>query len=242
MNNNKSDKKQKKTVGIIGGMGPEATADLFEKIIYFTDANSDQEHIHLVIDNNTSIKDRSYYILNKKNSPEEELIKTAQNLEKYGVDLIAMPCNTAHYFYEKIQLSINIPLINMIKETAIYLKENRENLDFILLSTEGTYESNIYKREFEKAGLDITYPKKDYKVVIMDAIYKFKKSKPIDIDKFIDALDKIKMGKSSVFILGCTELPLIFKKYSIKDDYIDNTEILAKSIIKKANYNIKTSH
>ncbi|MDW7668012.1 MAG: amino acid racemase [Bacillota bacterium] len=236
MNNNKS---IKKTVGIIGGMGPEATSDLFEKIINFTDANSDQEHIHLVIDNNTDINDRSHYILNKENSPEKELIKTAQKLEKYGVDFIAMPCNTAHYFYEKIQLAVGIPILNMIKETATYLKENKKDLNFTLLATEGTYTSDIYKKEFEKFGLNIIYPKKEHKNILMEAIYNFKKSKPVDIEKLNNVIDKMNMEKQSLFVLGCTELPLIFKKYSIKYDFIDTTEILAKSIIKRANYNLK---
>ncbi len=229
----------KKTVGIIGGMGPEATSDLFKKIIYFTDANSDQEHIHLVIDNNTNINDRSYYILNKQNSPEKELIKTAQTLEKYGVDFIAMPCNTAHYFYEKIQLSVGIPILNMIKETATYLKENKKGLNFTLLATEGTYTSDIYIKEFEKFGLNIIYPKKEHKNILMEAIYNFKKSKPVDTEKLNNFLYKMNSIKPSLFVLGCTELPLIFKKYSIKYEYIDTTEILAKSIIKRANYNLK---
>src|SRR6056297_3631983 len=114
----------KKTVGIIGGMGPDATVDLFSKIVKYTDANSDQENIHLVIDNNTSIKDRSSYILNYDNSPEEELKETALKLQEYGVDFLAMPCNTAHFFHDSIQQSLKIPLLNMIEETAIYVKKN----------------------------------------------------------------------------------------------------------------------
>src|SRR6056297_758139 len=107
MDKDKLSKKTKKTVGIIGGMGPDATVDLFSKIIKLTDANSDQENIHLIIDNNTSIEDRSNYILYNDNNPEEKLKKTAVKLQDYGVDFIAMPCNTAHYFYDSIQESLN---------------------------------------------------------------------------------------------------------------------------------------
>jgi len=231
-------KKMKKTVGIIGGMGPDATVDLFSKIVKYTDANSDQENIHLVIDNNTSIKDRSSYILNNDNSPEEELKKTALKLQGYGVDFLAMPCNTAHYFYDSIQQSLNIPIINMIEETAIYVKKNYKGKTHILLSTEGTYKSNIYKENFKKYNLDIIYPNKKQKKVFMKSIYNFKASESIDFVELQNTLKSL-YNKNTLFILGCTELPLIFNKNKIKYSYIDSTKILAKAVIKKANYKVK---
>jgi aspartate racemase len=228
----------KKIVGIIGGMGPEATVDLVNKIIHYTDAQSDQEHIHMVIDNNTSIKDRSNYIINNNNSPEEELIETAVRLENYGVDFIAMPCNTAHYFYTKIQKSLKIPLVNMIEETAIYIKNNTKNKAPVLLATEGTYKSNIYKEAFDKYDLDIIYPNEEQKIVFMKSIYNFKASESIDILKLQNTLKSLN-NKNTLFVLGCTELPLIFNRNKIKYNYIDSTEILAKAVIKKANYKVK---
>lgn len=228
----------KKIVGIIGGMGPEATVDLVNKIIHHTDAQSDQEHIHMVIDNNTSIKDRSNYIINNIDSPEEELIETAVKLENYGVDFIAMPCNTAHYFYNKIQKSLKIPLVNMIEETAIYIKNNTKNKAPILLATEGTYKSNIYKEAFDKYDLDIIYPKEEQKIVFMESIYNFKASESIDILKLQNTLKSLN-NKNTLFVLGCTELPLIFNRNKIKYNYIDSTEILAKAVIKKAKYKVK---
>ncbi len=228
----------KKIVGIIGGMGPEATVDLVNKIIHYTDAQSDQEHIHMVIDNNTSIKDRSNYIINNIDSPEEELIETAVKLENYGVDFIAMPCNTAHYFYNKIQKSLKIPLVNMIEETAIYIKNNTKNKAPVLLATEGTYKSNIYKEAFDKYDLDIIYPKEEQKIVFMESIYNFKASESIDILKLQNTLKSLN-NKNTLFVLGCTELPLIFNRNKIKYNYIDSTEILAKAVIKKAKYKVK---
>jgi aspartate racemase len=228
----------KKIVGIIGGMGPEATVDLVNKIIHYTDAQSDQEHIHMVIDNNTSIKDRSNYIINNIDSPEEELIETAVRLENYGVDFIAMPCNTAHYFYESIDNSVNIPVINMIEETALYIKKNFKNKNFILLATEGTYKSNIYKEIFRKLDLDINYPNEEEQKNLMKIIYDFKSTNVVDSRSL--KIVVVNLEKSnSIFILGCTELPVIFKENNFSNLIIDPTEILARSIIREAGYKIK---
>ena len=99
---------KEKIIGILGGMGPEATADLFYKIIKLTPAKKDQEHLRIIIDNNPKIPDRTKAILYKGENPLPELIKTAQNLEKAGANFIIMPCNTAHYYHHEIQKIINI--------------------------------------------------------------------------------------------------------------------------------------
>ena len=100
----------KKTIGIIGGMGPLATAKLFERIVINSGAASDQEHPRVIIDNNTSIPDRTDYILGKGSDPRPELIKTALGLESMGADFLVMPCNTAHYFLDEIETTIGIPI------------------------------------------------------------------------------------------------------------------------------------
>ncbi|GAH53208.1 unnamed protein product, partial [marine sediment metagenome] len=107
-----------KIIGILGGMGPEATVDLFHKIIKFTPAKKDQDHFRIIIDNNPKIPDRTAAILGKGEDPLPALQETARNLEKAGVDFIIIPCNTAHYFLPQIQKSVNIPVLNMIEETA----------------------------------------------------------------------------------------------------------------------------
>src|SRR5699024_10166329 len=111
-----------KTLGILGGMGPLATVKLFEKIVSLTHANKDQEHIHTIIDSNINIPHRSRYILGNGDDPLNELIKSAKRLENAGADFLVMPCNTAHYFYDKIVAVMNIPFLNMIEETAKYIK------------------------------------------------------------------------------------------------------------------------
>ena len=107
-----------KTIGIIGGMGPEATADLFLKIIRNTKAEKDQAHVPVLIDSNTAIADRTAAILTGAPSPLPELIKSAKRLEAAGAKYLMMACNTAHCFYNDVQAAVNVPLLHMPRETA----------------------------------------------------------------------------------------------------------------------------
>ena len=113
-----------KTIGIVGGMGPLAAARLFQRIVVLTKANCDNEHIPMIIDNNTRIPDRTKHILFNGENPAVEMVKSASRLEQMGADAIIIACNTAHYHYDEIVNSVKIPVINMIRETAEYIKKN----------------------------------------------------------------------------------------------------------------------
>ena len=114
---------EKKTIGIIGGMGPLATADLFEKIVGHTKAACDQEHLHVVIDSNTNIPDRTAALLHGGADPLPELVKSAGRLEKMGADVLIMPCNTAHNYYDGIAAAVSVPVLHMVRLTDGDLSE-----------------------------------------------------------------------------------------------------------------------
>lgn len=228
----------KKIVGIIGGMGPMATVDLFKKIVDHTPANSDQDHVRVVIDNNTDIADRSSYILNGGINPATEILSSARNLISIGAKVLIMPCNTAHYFYDEVCSSIDnigtdIKFLHMIEETANHICNlPTDKRKVYLLATQGTYSSKIYDTVFEAKGVELVKPTPEIKSRVMDMIYDYKKGTfnytSSDLNEVLnDALSK---GASSI-ILGCTELPLIFDKLNIKENTIDPTEILAKKAI-----------
>ena len=111
-----------KTIGIVGGMGPAATADLMKKITDMTDADCDQEHIHLLIDSNVNIPDRTAAILHGGEDPVPELLAASKRLESIGADFLIMPCNTAHWFIPALESEVGIPFLNMPVETARLLK------------------------------------------------------------------------------------------------------------------------
>ncbi|CEP95729.1 aspartate racemase [[Clostridium] sordellii] len=222
-----------KTVGIIGGMGTLATIDLFNKIVIETDAKSDKEHIHILIDNNTQIPDRTSFILGKGEDPTNEILKSAKNLEKIGADFLAIPCNTAHYFYETINLNVEIDVINMIEETAKSIKLNKIN-KVGLLATTGTIKASIYEGVFNKYDIEIITPNYYGQRVIMEFIYEIKEGN-VNFDKeaIKNVFDYFRENNISI-ILGCTELPVGVKMLGIEGEFIDPTSILAKACVKKA--------
>ncbi|MCT4564894.1 MAG: amino acid racemase [Maledivibacter sp.] len=231
-----------KTIGILGGMGPLATADLFKKIITLTDANSDNEHIEIIVENNTEIPDRTDYIINNGDNPTKQMIKSAIRLEMMGADVIIMPCNTAHYFYDEIIQYIDVPFINMISETAKETAKLFPNEKIGLLATEGTYKAGIYDKVFDKYNLNLVTPDYDKQKYIMELIYNIKKGKDnMDITNFKGVLEELKEQGVKAFILGCTELPIAFQMFDIGEECIDPTKILACSSIKFVGKNIKTT-
>lgn len=226
-----------KIIGILGGMGPEATIDLFYKIIKFTPAEKDQEHLRIIIDNNPKIPDRTAAILGKGEDPLPALQETAQNLEKAGADFIVIPCNTAHYFLSSIQESVNIPVLNMIEETA---KETKKRIPQIkkvgLLASIGVYKSEIYHQRFKKFNIEVISPEEKDKEEIMKVIYTIKAG---DLSKrvkknILKITQKLIDKGAEAIIAGCTEIPLILKEGDVSVPLIDPTQILARIAVQKA--------
>jgi len=226
-----------KIIGILGGMGPEATIDLFYKIIKFNPAEKDQDHLRIIIDNNPKIPDRTAAILGKGEDPLPALQETAQNLEKAGADFIVIPCNTAHYFLSSIQESVNIPVLNMIEETA---KETKKRIPQIkkvgLLASIGVYKSEIYHQHFKKFNIEVISPQEKDKEEIMKVIYTIKAgdlSKGVKKNVLKIAQKLIDKGAEAI-IAGCTEIPLILKEGDVSVPLIDPTQILARIAVQKA--------
>ena len=226
----------KKTIGIIGGMGPMATVDLFKKIVDYTAASKDSEHIHVYIDSNTDIPDRTEAILHGGKDPVPEMVGSAIRLECMGADFLLIPCNTAHYFYDKICAMVHIPVLNMLEETAREVK--RQNITCVgLLATDGTIESGVYDRVFKKYGISVLHPSSLGQKNVMNLIYKGVKAgeKDIDLSGFYGTLEELKQKGAQTLILGCTELPIAFEMYNIQYKNIDPTAVLARSAVACAN-------
>jgi len=226
-----------KIIGILGGMGPEATIDLFYKIIKFTPAEKDQDHLRIIIDNNPKIPDRTAAILEKGKDPLPALRKTAKNLEKAGADFIIIPCNTAHYFLPLIQESVKIPILNMIEEAA---KETQQRIPQIqkvgLLASVGIYKTEIYHQHFKKFNIEVISPEEKDKEEVMKAIYAVKAGNlSEEIKKNILKIAQKLIDKGAEAIIsGCTEIPLILKEGDVSVTIIDPTQVLAKVAIRKA--------
>lgn len=222
-----------KIIGILGGMGPMATINLFQRIVQSTKANSDQEHIHILIDNNTSIPDRTAYIMGKGENPLSQLIISAKRLENAGADFLIMPCNTAHYFYEDLRNEVKIQFVNMIDETAIYIKKKYPNIKKVgILGTEGTVKSGIYDKVFNKIGMNIIKPCSENQNSITNIIYGVKEGVMlIPIDGIYRAVEEMEAYGAEVFILGCTELSVVNDIHRLNGTYVDPLRVLCEKAI-----------
>lgn len=223
-----------KVLGILGGMGPRPTIKIFKMIVDMTEAKSDQENIHIIIDNNTKIADRTSYLLDKtKENPLPALKESAKRLEDAGADLIIMPCNTAHYYYENIKSSVDIVFLNMIEETAIWIKDKHPNLKKIgLLATDGTIRTGIYDKIFSDYGIGIIKPSKDYQSYIHELVYNIKENKnQKNLDGVYATMRQMEAEGAEIFIAGCTEVSVALDKFNIEEEFIDPMEVIARRAI-----------
>lgn len=231
-----------KTLGIIGGMGPLATVKLFEKIVLKTKAACDQEHVHILIDNNTNIADRTSFILDEtKEDPRFELINSAKKLQSIGADFLIMPCNTAHNFYKDIIKEIDIPLLSMIEVSLEFIKQKHPNIKKIgLLSTRGTIKAKVYDNVFQASDIEIIKPSKENQRYITDLIYNMKQDIPQNsLEGVYSAMEEMKEKGVEIFIAGCTEISVALDLYNLKGEFLDPMDILVESAIKFSGREIK---
>ncbi len=227
---------KEKKLGIIGGMGPEATIYFYKKIIDATKVEKDQDHIHTLIDSNPQVPDRTKYILGEGPCPYSELLESLKLLEKCGVDLVAIPCNTAHYFVDDLRKEAKSEIVSIIEQTRDYVKKKYPKIGNVaLLATEGTIKSKIYHRIFKETGFTILTPEKDEQDKLMDVIYKkIKKGKVEKAQPFLKELgEKMRDRGARVLIAGCTEIPLALENVDIGIPVIDPMNVTAKYIVDK---------
>ncbi len=226
-----------KVIGIIGGMGPLATIDLYRKIVDNTKAVKDQEHIHVIIDSYPQIEDRTEFILHGGKDPSDKLIESAKRLEAAGADALIMPCNTAHFFAPVIEKSVNIPLISIVKSTAEAVKIKYPSAKNIgLIATTGTMYSKVYHNILKEYGYNMVEIDEETENNIMDCIYKgVKAGKTEDyVPLFRKCVEKIVDNGADVLIAGCTEIPILTPYVNTTVPFIDATYQLALAAVEFA--------
>lgn len=222
-----------KIIGVIGGMGPMATWYFCEQITRHTLANTDQEHVHVCVDCNTNIPDRTEAILRNGASPVPELVKSANRLQQMDAGVLVMPCVTAHHFYDELTPHLSIPLLNMLREAAREIKTRRIGC-VGLLATDGTLASGICERQLAAAGIKTVVPSPEKQKHVMQLVYEGVKagSGEFDLSGIYATTDELSENGAQVLLLGCTELPVAFAQYGIQTQVVDPLEILAKAAIR----------
>jgi len=235
----------KKTIGILGGMGPEATSYFYELIIKHTKASKDQEHIQVVIFSNPKIPPRTDAILEKGPSPLPLLLEGAKILDQAGAEFIVIPCVTAHYYYHEVVKREKIPFLNLLDETLSYVQKSLPSLKTVgLIASKGTIASRLFHDTFALKNIEIITPSADEQEEVMEAIFGqegIKAGFTSGCSKKIihqTAEELIQQGAEAV-IAGCTEVPLVLKEEDIPVPLIDPLKIMALASIVKAGYTLK---
>ena len=225
---------QEGILGVLGGMGPQATNTFYQRIIDRTQAETDQEHLRVLIWSDAKIPDRTAGILGTPDQAEAvyaALLAGAKLLEGAGCTVLAIPCNTSHYFADRLQAQLRIPIIHMIRETVAAIQAMGKKTVGIL-ATDGTVQTGIYQKELTAAGLTpVTLPEKLQKTVMSIIYDEIKRGETGSREKFGEVDAWLRQAGCDCAILGCTELSVYRALHSLPPYYMDAMEVLAEQAI-----------
>ncbi len=228
-------------LGILGGMGPQATQVFYQFVLDRTDAARDQDHLPTVILSDTGIPDRTAAILSGETEElYQRLLKDAKLLETCGCTSIAIPCNTSHYFADRLQGDVNIPIIHMIREAAAALAAQGKKRPGIL-GTDGTIRSGLYQKECAALGLEAVAPDGETQKLVMSIIYdEIKQGEQGSREKFAQIDRAIRAAGCDCAILACTELSVFATNHALPPFYLDAMMVLAEESVKRCGYPLRT--
>ncbi len=232
----------KKTIGILGGMGPMATADLFQKITALTDAARDSEHIRIYIDSNAAIPDRTAAILDGGEDPVPAMTDSLRKLEGCGADSIIMPCNTAHYFLPRLEPLTKLPFLSMITAAARACRTRFPGKTVGILATQGTLSAELYQKALAEERVPFLVPNEGERAALMEVIYQGVKAgaPPSHYrEDFRFVIEGMTSRGAECFLLACTELPLAAQSLGLELPCVDPTEELAKAAIRFCGYSVR---
>lgn len=222
-----------KVAGVLGGLGPKATAYFIDMVVDLTKASCDQDHVDMIICNTSSTPDRTRFILGQSDeNPAVSLSKDAAKLESCGADFLVMTCNTAHFFYNEIADKVNIPFFNIIEETVLYAKEHGHK-KLGILATTGNVNANLYQDMCDKYDVEYIVLDESLQKDLMSIIYDdIKSGEKADMHKFNNIIEFLKSENCDGAVLGCTELSILKNDNNLDDKfYIDSLEVLARKTI-----------
>ena len=231
-----SENKYPSLLGILGGLGPMSGIYFCEMLTRHTYAKKDSDHLNFLLSSRADTPDRSSFILGlSEEDPTPRMRSEAKRLEAAGAELLVIPCNTAHYFYSKVTEAVDIPILNIIEETAKLCSLEKVKKVGVL-ATEGTSASGAYKDIFNSYGIEIAELTKEEQSFITETIFdRIKSGSEPDTKRFIALCEQLYSNKCERVILGCTELSLIKKEHELPPYVIDSLEVLCISALKTCN-------
>lgn len=227
---------RRRTIGVIGGMGPLATADFYLRLVRATPAATDQEHLHVLIDSNAAIPDRTAAIEGRGPDPTPVLVETAKRLVAAGAEVLVMPCNSAHAFLDAIRRSVPVPVLDIMEEVAAAAASLQPAPAAVgLLATPGTMRQRLYHQALARRGIGVIAPDAGGQRVVSDAIASVKAGDtgPAVRGRIRQAAEALVRAGAGAIVLGCTEVPLVFGPEDATVPVLDGTEILARAAVRE---------
>jgi len=231
-------------VGILGGLGPWATLDLYRRILELTPAREDQDHLHVIIDSNPHVPDRTAAILGEGESPMPALAAGLRRLADAGAGFIAIPCNTAHHWIEELVRQSPVPVVDMVAEAVAAVQALGSVTCVGLLATTGTIRSGLYRRRFEERGVAMVVPDEPVQAdAVMGAIFgptgiKVGHMNEANGRLLKGAADALVAAGAQAIIAGCTEIPLVLRPDDVSVPLIDTQDCLARAVVRRAGIDI----
>jgi aspartate racemase len=222
---------------VIGGLGPEATLDFFAKVLANTPAANDQDHLHVLIDNNPRVPDRNAAVAGTGPSPALALADMARRLEAAGADFLVMPCNAAHAFADAIREAVAIPFVSIIAETRDEVVRRFSDARRVgVLASRGCIDAWLYQEAFAEHGLDVIVPGDDEVTQFMELVYRIKSGdRTAAVTNGIQTVAEglVQLG-AEVIVGGCTEVPLVLGEGDALWPLVNSTDVLVARTIQYA--------
>jgi aspartate racemase len=218
-----------RVVGIIGGMGPEATLDLMRRVLAKTPAQDDQDHIHLIVESNPKIPSRIAHLIEGTGAdPTPELIRIARNLERAGAEALAIPCNTAHAYAHSIRRAVSIPLLDMVQLTVDQIASSRRVARVGLLASSAVLATELYARSFADQGIAVVHPPRQDEVMSLIKAVKCGET-GMEIQAALARIALDLANQADVLLVGCSELSVIAA--GITAPFVDSLDVQAQAIV-----------
>jgi aspartate racemase len=220
-------------VGIIGGMGPEATVELMRRVTAGTRAEDDADHIHLLIESNPRIPSRiAHLIEGTGRDPLPEILRVARNLQSAGADALAMPCNTAHHYAQEIQAAVSIPLLHMVKLSVARIAAAHPQARVALLGSTAVHRVGVYEREFTDRGLELVLPRRQDDLMALIRGVK-RGDTGARAERQLAAIGS-ELEPDCIALIACSELSLISAQLVGRSGVLDSLDVLVDAIIEFA--------
>lgn len=230
--------------GVVGGSGPLATACFLETVVRLTDADQDQDHVDLIALQHATTPDRTAHVLGRcAQDPGPVMADDARRLERWGAELVVVPCNTAHHYLAQIAGAVGVPVVSIVAETVAAAQQRRPGLRTVgVLATEGTIAARVYQDALAGAGLAAVVPGPDLQAVVSDIVYGgVKAGQPVDPGALGHVVEALVVQGAELVVLGCTELSVVALACGLLDDarVVDSLDALARTTIRATGHVVR---